>query len=351
MSNKRIAYLAGEIIKESSKLSKNSKRYGLFPIQNEESFEFMKKLEIIDWTDDEISYNDDITDYTIKADDAQRKTIDRALAFSSGLDGIVIENLALRLILESSSLEDRCFFVRQLTNELVHSLTYNKFILAFKPIPEERSKIFEAIDTLPSLVKLTEWLEKYMASDLPFYCRMTAYVALEGIIFTAGIFCPIFYFRTKSMFKELIRANSMIIRDEGIHARFGISKILESLTLVSDLKEAKENIKNIFKSGVSLAMDIADDMLEGGGSEELVPEKLKKYVEYVADFWLEQIGIDSIYGSENPYSWMESFGLQEKSNFFETTPSYNLASIRHALDWQKQVGWKKEETKFIESDF
>ena len=44
---------------------------------------------------------------------------------------------------------------------------------------------------------------------------------------------------------------------------------------------------------------------------------MQQYIEYVADFWLVELGCQKVYNSENPFDFMEMLSLQSKSNFFE----------------------------------
>ena len=44
---------------------------------------------------------------------------------------------------------------------------------------------------------------------------------------------------------------------------------------------------------------------------------MRAYLEYVADRRLAQLGLDPIYGSANPFAFMELQDVQELSNFFE----------------------------------
>jgi ribonucleotide reductase beta subunit family protein with ferritin-like domain len=44
---------------------------------------------------------------------------------------------------------------------------------------------------------------------------------------------------------------------------------------------------------------------------------MKQYIEFVADHWLGQLGIDPVYKTANPFEWMELISLEGKTNFFE----------------------------------
>jgi ribonucleoside-diphosphate reductase subunit M2 len=58
-----------------------------------------------------------------------------------------------------------------------------------------------------------------------------------------------------------------------------------------------------------------------------------QYVEFVADRLLNEIGMDPIYNSENPFDWMELISLQGKTNFFEKRVSeYQKAGVMNSVN-------------------
>jgi len=42
-----------------------------------------------------------------------------------------------------------------------------------------------------------------------------------------------------------------------------------------------------------------------------------QYIEFVADHLLGSLGLDKVYGTTNPFDWMELISLEGKTNFFE----------------------------------
>jgi ribonucleoside-diphosphate reductase beta chain len=44
---------------------------------------------------------------------------------------------------------------------------------------------------------------------------------------------------------------------------------------------------------------------------------MKQYIEFVADFWLMELGCPKVYNSENPFDFMDMISVQGKTNFFE----------------------------------
>jgi len=57
-------------------------------------------------------------------------------------------------------------------------------------------------------------------------------------------------------------------------------------------------------------------------------EKLMgQYIEYVADYLLQQLGCGKIYRTQNPFDFMEMISLDGKTNFFERrVTEYALAN-------------------------
>lgn len=47
------------------------------------------------------------------------------------------------------------------------------------------------------------------------------------------------------------------------------------------------------------------------------PLGLRSYVEHIADQRLATLGIEPLYGSKNPFAFMELQDVQQLSNFFE----------------------------------
>ena len=54
---------------------------------------------------------------------------------------------------------------------------------------------------------------------------------------------------------------------------------------------------------------------------------MSKYIEFVADRLMLQLGYDKIYGSNCPFDFMEMISIEGKTNFFEKrVGDYSLSS-------------------------
>ena len=92
-------------------------------------------------------------------------------------------------------------------------------------------------------------------------------------------------------------------------------------------KPSKEIIYEIIKEAVELEKEFITESLPCdliGMNKNL----MKQYIEFVADRLALQFGYDKIWGSENPFDFMELISLRPKSNFFEVrVGEYQMANV------------------------
>lgn len=67
-------------------------------------------------------------------------------------------------------------------------------------------------------------------------------------------------------------------------------------------------------------------------SSRYVSASGRKLMECVADQRLTRLGFAPVYGSENPFSFMELQGVQELTNFFERRPSAYQVAVEGTVD-------------------
>jgi len=301
------------------------KRYNLFPIRNETSFNFYKRLEANNWSANEINCDEsDKNDYE-NMSERERKPLETVLAFFSSADGIIADNLAFRFILESKTLEDRCFFIEQLKNELVHAETYSKILFHLVSSEEKRKELFNHINTKSVIGEIDAWIKKWIFSNEHQSIRFLAFACTEWIIFQ-GAFCVIFSYRKdgKGRFKNVMVSNQLISRDEALHAEYGLMKFLEYLITQfennEDMKKYYDKINKVIEEALDLSYRFGNEMydLEVCGIDN---KSYKQYIEFITDKLRTRINLPAIYNVENPFTWMELISLNEKSNFFEVKVS------------------------------
>ena len=284
-------------------------RFTVFPIEHENLWTMYKKAQMSNWTAEEIDFSKDMDDWLSLSENEQH-FIKYILAFFAGSDGIVFENLNNNFASEVQYTEARSFYAYQEHNEMVHGETYSKLIDKYIKNPTEKKQLFEAIQTIPCIENKAKWAMKWFSRERSFGERLLAFACVEGIFFS-GSFCAIFWLKKRGLLPGLCFSNELISRDEGLHLEFAIElfKMLKH-------KLSKVVVEEIVRDAVSIEKEFITDALPcsliGMNSD-----KMSEYIEYVADRLLKQSGHDKIWGTKNPFDFMENISLDGKTNFFE----------------------------------
>lgn len=291
-------------------LKDNPRRFVVFPIEYDDIWKMYKKAEASFWTVEEVDLSKDITDWN-NLKDGERHFISHVLAFFAASDGIVNENLVERFSQEVQITEARCFYGFQIAMENVHSEMYSLLIETYIRDSKERDFLFNAIQTLPCVKKKADWAMNWISSrSANFGERIIAFAAVEGIFFS-GSFASIFWLKKRGLMPGLTFSNELISRDEGLHCDFAC---LMFKHLVQ--KPPKERVIEIITEAVKIEQEFLTDALPVN-MLGMNCDLMSQYIEFVADRLLNELGIDKIYNTKNPFSFMEFISLEGKTNFFE----------------------------------
>ncbi|MNS37553.1 Ribonucleoside-diphosphate reductase subunit beta [compost metagenome] len=291
-------------------LQENKNRFVIFPIKHHDIWEWYKKMEASFWTAEEIDLHQDLTDWNNKLNDDERYFIKHILAFFAASDGIVNENLAENFVNEVQYAEAKFFYGFQIMMENIHSETYSLLIDTYVKDEAEKAELFNALEVFPAIAKKAEWALKWIESD-SFAERLIAFAAVEGIFFS-GAFCSIYWLKKRGLMPGLTFSNELISRDEGVHCDFAVH--LHNHHLVN--KVPKERIKEIIVDALDIERQFVTESLPVsliGMNATLMTQ----YLEFVADRLLVELGCERVYGSANPFDFMDMISLQGKTNFFE----------------------------------
>ena len=292
-------------------LAPNEDRFVLFPIKYQETFDLYKQHMAVFWTVEEIDLAQDVIDWETLTDN-ERHFISHVLAFFAASDGIVNENLAQRFYNDVQMPEARCFYGFQIAMENIHSEMYSLLIDTLIKDAGEKDKLFKAVTNFPFVEQKATWAMNWINSKDSFAERLLAFAAVEGIFFS-GSFCAIYWMKKRGLMPGLCTSNEFISRDEGLHCEFAVH--IHSL-LPKEEQLSKEKIKTIITEAVEIEKKFITEALPVsliGMNSDL----MSQYIEFVADFWMGQLGVDPVYNTENPFEWMELISLEGKTNFFE----------------------------------
>lgn len=317
-------------------LMENKDRFVLFPIQHHDIWQFYKKAEASFWTAEEIDLQQDLTDWSDKLNDDERHFIKHILAFFAASDGIVNENLAENFVNEVQYTEAKFFYGFQIMMENIHSETYSLLIDTYIKDPEERDRLFHAIENFDAIKEKADWALRWIKSP-SFAERLIAFAAVEGIFFS-GAFCSIFWLKKRGLMPGLTFSNELISRDEGLHADFAVH--LHNHHLIR--KVSPERITQILDEALGIERKFITESLPVrliGMNADLMTQ----YLEFVTDRLLSELGCPKLYNATNPFDFMEMISLQGKTNFFEKRVSeYRKARVQVETPAAESVAVKDE---------
>jgi ribonucleoside-diphosphate reductase beta chain len=264
------------------------------------------------WTAQEIDFQQDIFDWKEKLNENERYFIKHILAFFAASDGIVNENLVENFYDEVQYSEARAFYAIQMAMETIHSETYKLLIQTYVTDREEQNSLFKAVENFPAIQKKAEWALRWTKRDAASFTeRLIAFIAVEGIFFS-GSFCSIFWLKKKGIMPGLTHSNELISRDEGLHCEFALNLYNKHIKN----KLSCERIKEIILS----ALDVERDFILESLPVNLIGMNsglMSKYLEFVTDRILLQLGCSKEFNAQNPFDFMDMISIEGKTNFFE----------------------------------
>lgn len=325
-------------------LTENKNRYVLFPIQHDAIWKMYKKHEAMFWTAEEIDLGSDMKDW-VKLNPGEQHFIKMILAFFAASDGIVVENLAQRFLIDVPIAESRCFYSFQLAMENIHSETYSLLIDTYIKDSAEKLKLFAAMETVPAIKRKAEWAIRWITSPKASFAeRLVAFACVEGIFFS-GAFCSIFWLKKRGLMPGLTFSNELISRDEGLHMEFAC--LLYSM-LQNRLSQAR--IEEIIGEAVNIETEFICDAIPVrliGMNSEL----MSQYIRFVTDRLLNSLGYSKMYNVKNPFEWMELISLKTKTNFFEKrVAEYTKSGIKFNSDSKTGTN-NNDDAEFTTEDF
>jgi len=325
------------------------------PVQSQ-IWGFYKRHQKANWKAEEVAMGNDLNDFnTIFGQNTDEKTrlkneaakniLKHILAFFANADGIVRENIIQRFMTDVKLSSAQVYYTFQAAMENVHAESYTIQLTTLIQDPQERTKLLNAIYTIPAVKKKALWFLKYLSNpDKDHYInkiesfplRLFAAGIAENVHF-AGSFAVIFWIKTFGKMKGLAEYNRLISRDEGLHFEFAAflyshlkNKLPESVA-VSVMKEAVEIEEIFFREAIKI------DLIG------MLYKDMVTYIKYMANETMKTYGYQEIYkGVSNPFEFMNMIDLPHKNNMHEVHPSEYGMSFIGNKDGEDEVRFDAE---------
>lgn len=304
----------------------------LYPMKHKFAWEAYNTGNANHWLPTEISMQADIEQWrsnNVLSDD-ERKAFKTVLGFFTTADSIAANNIVLAFYRHITSPEVRMYLLRQGYEEAIHTHAYQYIV---ESLGLDEGEIFNMYREVDAIYNKDEFILSFnngifdsdfktgtFAADQKFLENMIVFsVILEGIFFYSS-FAVMFGFQRQNKMMGSAEQIQYIMRDESQHLNFGIEMVNTIKQEQPELWTAEfvEHIKDLVRKAAKLEYTFAAEVFPRG-IFGMNAEGFKQYIEYIADRRLNRIGIESIFGSTNPFPWMsEAIDLNKEKNFFET---------------------------------
>jgi ribonucleoside-diphosphate reductase beta chain len=152
-----------------------------------------------------------------------------------------------------------------------------------------------------------------------------------------GAFAYVYLLRSRGLLNGLASGTNWAFRDESMHMAFAFD--------VADTARREEpglfdqamaaQVREMLAEAVECETQFAEDLL-GQGVAGLSLADMRAYLEHVADRRLARLGIEPLYGSANPLTFMDLQDVQELSNFFERRVSAYQVGVTGTVEFDQE---------------
>jgi glutaredoxin 3 len=230
--------------------------------------------------------------------------------------------------------EVRSMLLAFAAREGIHQRAYALFTDTIG-LPDESFSAFLEYESLTA--KIEAMTDMNMKSHAGIAKALARTVVSEGISLF-GAFAMLLNFQRQGKMMGLSKINEWSLRDESEHTAGMVELFHQFLTehpkVVTD--ELKADIYQMFRDAVKLEDKFVDLAFEMGDVEGLTKEEVKKYIRYIADRRLIQLGLKGNYGvKENPLPWLDwIISADNVTNFFEQrVADYSAAGLTGSWGW------------------
>lgn len=271
------------------------------------------------WMPTEVPMHKDVQDWNQKLSSAEKNLLTQLFRFFTQGDLDVAKGYYNKFIPAFRQPELRMMMGAFANMEGIHVWAYS-LLLETVGMPEVEYRAFTKYEAMAAK---HEFVEQFDANDTAGVARNLAVYSA----FTEGLqlFSSFAILMNFGRFNKMTGMNQIVawsIRDESLHVE-GMIKLFRTLIeenphLWTD--DFKLELYDICRKMVELEDAFIDLCFEQGGIEGLTAADMKKFIRYIANRRLNQLGLKDNYDvQENPLDWLDwILNGKEHANFFET---------------------------------
>jgi ribonucleoside-diphosphate reductase beta chain len=296
------------------------------------AFDMWKKQQQVHWMPEEVPLGEDVKDWAANLTDSERNLLTQIFRFFTQADIEVQDNYMERYGRVFKPTEVKMMLSSFANMETIHIAAY-ALLLETIGMPESE---FGAFMEFEAMRAKHDYMQQFGVESNGDIARTLAMFGgfTEGLQLFAS-FAMLMNFPRFNKMKGMGQIVSWSVRDESLHCE-GITKLFHAFCAERGCltKSVKEDIIDCCQKVVRLEDAFIDLAFEMGPVPGMTAKEIKRYIRYIADWRLGQLGLPAIYMVEDhPLPWLAPLlnGV-EHANFFETRATeYSKASTRG--DW------------------
>ena len=281
------------------------------------------------WTPLDINMAQDVIDYRHKLTLEEKHVYENVLSYLTTSDILAMRNIGLAVMEKMTAPELQIYQARQVYEESLHTWTYQHCI---ETIGLNQSEIYNRYRVVPEIHQKISManrrLNSVLHSDIDLNDSDKLHNFVISYIFFAAIFegcwfyngfSPVFALQRRGLMKGTAEQFQYIMRDEVMHAAFGIrvvKQIIQEENLKINKKEIRDMWDEAYEAEKAYTNYILRDPILGYSAEMHLGQ-----FQYIANRRAIQLGLDNepFPDAELTLPWLdEQANLRKEKNFFET---------------------------------
>ncbi len=280
------------------------------------------------WTPLDINMNQDVHDYHHKLTLEEKHVYENVLAYLTTSDILAMRNIGLAVMEKMTAPELQVYQARQVYEEALHTWTYQHCI---ESIGLDQGEIYNRYRVVPAIHHKIEIANRRMQTalraDIDLRQRDALAEFLMSYLFFAAVFegswfyngfSPIFSLQRRGLMKGTAEQLQYIMRDEVLHAGFGI-RVVRQIMLEEDIAPDAAALREMWEEAEAAERTYADYLLP----EPILGYSAEDHIQqfrFVANRRAKQLGLaEPFAGAVNALPWLdEQANMRKEKNFFET---------------------------------
>lgn len=287
------------------------------PFEYPHFFEFFQKQNQAHWLPTEVPMESDISDYRFNLTQQETNLIIQILRFFTQGDIEVNNNYNQKLIPAFPKPEIKMMLSAFAAMESTHVWAYS-YLNDSLGLPEKEYSAFLEFESMRSKYNYVRGFDVRNVEELAINLAVFGGF-MEGVSLFSS-FAILMNFPRLGRLKGVGQIVTWSIRDETLHSR-GVTRLFRDLMDENRhlwTRELQDTLYKACNDMVKLEDAFIDTCFAMGDVPGLAASQVKQYIRYIADRRLHDLGLDAVYKTENPLTWLDVMtNAKEHANFFE----------------------------------